>query len=135
MSQSGKVMPAVILAGGMATRLGPLTEHTPKALIQLAGRPFLWHQLKLLKRCGIQRVILLVGHLGENIRQRFRDGAELGISIEYSFDGPVPLGTAGQSARHFPYCRRGFSYSMAIPTSLAITRLWRRFFGIAAWPG
>jgi NDP-sugar pyrophosphorylase family protein len=95
MSQPRELMPAVILAGGLATRLRPLTERIPKALIEVAGHPFLWHQLELLKSHGVRRVVLLVGHLGESIQQRFQDGAELGIKIDYSFDGPVLLGTAG----------------------------------------
>jgi N-acetyl-alpha-D-muramate 1-phosphate uridylyltransferase len=95
MSASLELMPAVILAGGYATRLRPLTEHVPKALIDIAGRPFLWHQLQLLKRHGIRRVVLAVGYLGEIIQERFGDGSELGVSLEYSFDGPALLGTAG----------------------------------------
>jgi len=88
-------MPVVILAGGLATRLRPLTETIPKALIEVAGRPFLWHQLQLLRRHGIQRVVLSVGYLGEQIQDQFGDGMELGIQLEYAFDGPVLLGTAG----------------------------------------
>jgi NDP-sugar pyrophosphorylase family protein len=102
MSQSVELMPAVILAGGLATRLRPLTEGIPKALIDVAGHPFLWHQLQLLKHRGIRRVVLLVGHLGESIQQRFQDGAELGISIDYCFDGPVLLGTAGAIRQALP---------------------------------
>lgn len=102
MSQSVELMPAVILAGGLATRLRPLTESSPKALIEVAGHPFLWHQLQLLKRSGIRRVVLLVGHLGESIQQRFQDGTELGIGIDYSFDGPVLLGTAGAIRQALP---------------------------------
>jgi N-acetyl-alpha-D-muramate 1-phosphate uridylyltransferase len=90
-----ELMPALILAGGYATRMRPLTEQVPKALIDVAGRPFLWHQLQLLKRHGIRRVILAVGYLGESIRECFGDGSELGISLEYSFDGPSLLGTGG----------------------------------------
>ena len=102
MSQSVELMPAVILAGGLATRLRPLTERIPKALIEVAGHPFLWHQLHLLKRSGIRRVVLLVGHLGESIQQRFQDGAEFGIKIDYSFDGPALLGTAGAIRQALP---------------------------------
>jgi len=102
MSQTVELMPAVILAGGLATRLRPLTQSIPKALIEVAGHPFLWHQLELLKRRGIRRVVLLVGHLGETIQQRFQDGAELGIRIDYSFDGPVLLGTAGAIRQALP---------------------------------
>jgi NDP-sugar pyrophosphorylase family protein len=88
-------MPAVILAGGLATRLRPITERIPKALIDVNGHPFLWHQLQLLKRWGIRRVVLLVGYLGEQIQNTFGDGSQLGIRLDYSFDSPVLLGTAG----------------------------------------
>jgi NDP-sugar pyrophosphorylase family protein len=102
MSDSIELMPALILAGGYATRLRPLTEHIPKALIELAGHPFLWHQLQLLKRNGIRRAVLAVGYLGESIQQSFGDGSELGISLEYSFDGPLPLGTGGAVRKALP---------------------------------
>jgi NDP-sugar pyrophosphorylase family protein len=94
-TDSRELMPAVILAGGLATRLRPLTEKTPKSLVEVAGHPFLWHQLQLLKRHGIHKVVLAVGHLGEQIQDRYGDGSQLGIQLHYSFDGPVLLGTAG----------------------------------------
>lgn len=99
MVDSPRLMPAVVLAGGLATRLRPTTETIPKALVEIAGQPFLWHQLQLLKRHGIDHVVLLVGYLGEMIRKRFGNGLELGVSLEYSFDGPTLLGTAG-AIRH-----------------------------------
>ena len=92
---SPDLMPALILAGGLATRLRPLTEKIPKALIEVAGHPFLWHQLQLLKRNGIRKIILSVGYLGEQIRELYGDGSTLGVRIVYAFDGPVLLGTAG----------------------------------------
>jgi MurNAc alpha-1-phosphate uridylyltransferase len=92
-------MKAVILAGGLATRLKEITANTPKALLDIGGKPFLWHQLQLLKRNGVDGVILLVGYLGEQIQDRFGDGSEMGMSIEYSFDGPVLLGTGGAIRR------------------------------------
>jgi len=95
-------MPAVILAGGLATRMRPLTEQTPKALIEVAGRPFLWHQLRLLKKHGIRRVVLCVGYLGESIQEYFGSGSELEIAIDYSFDGPKLLGTAGAIRQALP---------------------------------
>lgn len=95
-------MPAVILAGGLATRLRPITEKIPKALVDVSGHPFLWHQLQLLKRNGIRKVFLLVGYLGEMVRDRFGDGSELGVTIAYSFDGPELLGTAGAIRRALP---------------------------------
>src|SRR5213594_2682714 len=93
--RSQDLMPVLILAGGKATRLRPLTDEIPKALVDVAGQPFLWHQLELLKRNGVRRVVLAVGYLGERIQERFGDGSELGIDLRYSFDGPVLLGTAG----------------------------------------
>lgn len=97
-----RLMPAVVLAGGLATRLRPITETIPKALVEIAGQPFLWHQLQLFKRHGIRRVVLLVGYLGEMIEQRFGDGGELGMSLEYAFDGPTLLGTAGAIRQALP---------------------------------
>ena len=94
-TDASDLLPVLILAGGLATRLWPLTERIPKALIEVAGRPFLWHQLQLLKKNGVRRVVLALGYLGEDIQKRFGDGSEVGVSLEYSFDGPKPLGTAG----------------------------------------
>jgi N-acetyl-alpha-D-muramate 1-phosphate uridylyltransferase len=94
--------PVVILAGGLATRLRPLTEKIPKALVEVAGRPFLEHQLELLKRSSITEVVLCLGYLGEMIEQRYGDGAALGIRIRYSFDGPILLGTGGAIKRASP---------------------------------
>lgn len=97
-----ELMPAVILAGGLATRLRPLTETVPKALIEVNGQPFLGHQLALLKRNGIRRVVMLVGYLGEKIQEEFSDGSSLGMKLSYSFDGPVLLGTAGAIRQALP---------------------------------
>jgi MurNAc alpha-1-phosphate uridylyltransferase len=102
------LLPVVILAGGFANRLRPLTEHIPKALIDVAGRPFLWHQLQLLKKEGVRRVVLAVGYLGEDIQKRFGDGSEVGVSLEYSFDGPKPLGTAGAIRKALPFLPEQF---------------------------
>jgi NDP-sugar pyrophosphorylase family protein len=88
-------LPVAILAGGLATRLRPLTERIPKVLVLVAGRPFLAHQLELLRGQGIRRVVLCLGYLGEMVRQEFGDGREWGVELEYSFDGPVLLGTGG----------------------------------------
>ncbi len=89
------MLPIAILAGGLATRLGSLTEKTPKSLIPVAGEPFIVHQLRLLKRNGIQHVILCVGHLGEMIKNAVANGSDFGMKIEYSYDGAKLLGTAG----------------------------------------
>ena len=86
--------PVAILAGGLATRLHPLTEKIPKALVPVAGRPFLAHQLELLARQDFRRVVLCVGHLGEQIEAVFGDGREDGVELDYSYDGGQPIGTA-----------------------------------------
>jgi N-acetyl-alpha-D-muramate 1-phosphate uridylyltransferase len=99
---SAELMPVIILAGGLATRLRPLTEKIPKALIEVAGQPFLWHQLQLLKKHGVRRVVLSVGYLGEMVQRHFGNGSEFGIEIEYSFDEPVLLGTAGAIRKALP---------------------------------
>ncbi len=94
-------IPVAILAGGMATRLRPITEKIPKSLVPVAGRPFLAHQLEMLQARGIRRVVLCIGFLGEMIQREF--GAEAcGIRLDYSFDGPRLLGTGGAIRRALP---------------------------------
>jgi NDP-sugar pyrophosphorylase family protein len=99
---SARDLPVAILSGGLATRLRPVTEQIPKALLPLAGKPFLTHQLDLLQSRGIRRVVLCVGHLGEMIRQAFPDGKSWGIELDYSFDGPTLLGTGGAVRQALP---------------------------------
>jgi len=89
------MLPVAILAGGLATRLGPLTKNIPKSLIPINGEPFVAHQLRLLQRSGIQHVILCVGHLGKMIEDAIGDGKPFGVNLEYSYDGHTLLGTAG----------------------------------------
>jgi NDP-sugar pyrophosphorylase family protein len=89
------MLPVAILAGGLATRLGPLTLTIPKSLIPIDGEPFVVHQLRLLKSNGIQQVILCVGHMGEMIEKVIGDGRAYGMTVEYSYDGATLLGTAG----------------------------------------
>ena len=95
-------LPVVILAGGLATRLHPITEHIPKVLVPVAGRPFLAHQLELLRRQGIQRAVLCLGHLGDRVTDRFGDGQEYGVRLDYSHDGPALLGTGGAVKHALP---------------------------------
>jgi len=95
-------IPVAILAGGLATRLRPLTETVPKVLLEVAGKPFLEHQLALLRGQGIRRAVLCVGFLGEQIQARFGDGSAYGVELLYSFDGPVLLGTGGAVRQALP---------------------------------
>ncbi|HYZ87085.1 MAG TPA: sugar phosphate nucleotidyltransferase, partial [Bryobacteraceae bacterium] len=88
-------MQVVILAGGLGTRLNERTRERPKALVEVNGEPFLAHQLRLLQRSGIERVLLSIGFRGEMIQDFAGDGRAFGLHIDYVFDGPVLLGTAG----------------------------------------
>jgi NDP-sugar pyrophosphorylase family protein len=87
--------PVAILAGGLATRLKPITEKVPKLLVEVAGEPFFTHQIRLLRKCGLTRIVLCVGYLGERIVEAYGDGSKWGVRISYSFDGPSLLGTGG----------------------------------------
>jgi NDP-sugar pyrophosphorylase family protein len=88
-------MQLAILAGGLGTRLGPLTAQTPKSLVPVLGKPFLEHQIKLVRRAGIKRLVLCVGHFGQKIAERFGDGGAFGVEIAYSREGDQLLGTGG----------------------------------------
>ncbi len=84
-----------VLAGGLGTRLKPHTEKIPKALVEVAGEPFVAHQLRLLKREGMRDVVLCLGHLGEQVTEFVGDGSRFGLAVKYSFDGDRLLGTGG----------------------------------------
>jgi NDP-sugar pyrophosphorylase family protein len=94
-------IPVAILAGGLATRLRPVTEKIPKSLVPVAGKPFLAHQLKLLHARGIRRAVLCIGYLGEMIQREFGD-EKFGVKLDYSFDGEKLLGTGGAIKRALP---------------------------------
>jgi NDP-sugar pyrophosphorylase family protein len=121
-------IPVAILAGGLATRLRPITTKIPKSLIPVAGKPFLAHQLELLRSRGVRRAVLCVGYLGEMIQRQFGDGSAFGVKLDYSFDssrrgdlprrsetktgveadGPRLLGTGGALKRALPLLGREF---------------------------
>lgn len=101
------MLTVAILAGGRATRLGPLTKGVPKSLLEVNGEPFVIHQLRLLRSKGIERVVLCVGHLGNLIQRALSDGSNLdplnlGLQVDYSFDGPSLRGTAGAIRNALP---------------------------------
>lgn len=97
-----KLFPVAILAGGLARRLRPMTEHMPKALLPIAGEPFIAHQLQLLRKNNIEKVVLCVGYLGEQIRDYVGDGSRFGLHVDYVFDGPKLLGTGGAIKQALP---------------------------------
>jgi MurNAc alpha-1-phosphate uridylyltransferase len=102
------MLPVAILAGGLATRLGPLTETVPKALLPVAGCPFIHWQLALLAQQGVTQVVLCAGHLGEQIQDALGDGSGFGMTVRYSFDGAALLGTGGALKRALPMLGAAF---------------------------
>jgi NDP-sugar pyrophosphorylase family protein len=92
-------IPVALLAGGLATRLRPLTATVPKVMVEVAGRPFIDHQLALLHARGIRRVVLCLGYLGEMVEAYLGDGSARGMELRYSYDGDRLLGTGG-ALRH-----------------------------------
>ncbi len=94
---------AMVLAAGLGTRLRPLTENTPKALLLVNGRPLIYYSLKLLQKHGVREVVINLHHLGELVQKELGDGSRFGLHIHYSWE-PEILGTGGgvkKAARFF----------------------------------
>jgi NDP-sugar pyrophosphorylase family protein len=97
------MMPALaLLAGGLATRLRPLTGSIPKSMLDVAGEPFVAHQLRLFQSKGIARVVICTGHFGDRIESFVGDGSRFGLSVAYSLDGKTLLGTGGALKKAMP---------------------------------
>lgn len=92
---SDYMLPVVILAGGLGTRLGPLTKNTPKSMIDVNGEPFIAHQLRMFQKQGIKQVAICTGYLGGQIKDYVGDGSRFDLFVMYSSDWPQQLGTAG----------------------------------------
>lgn len=103
-----KLYPVVILAGGLATRLHPITKEIPKALVEVGGQPFIAQQLNLLKANGVQSVVISAWYKGEMIREFVGDGNRFDMEVQYSFDGESPLGTAGAVRKALPLLHTPF---------------------------
>ena len=95
-------MKAMILAAGYGKRLRPLTDHTPKPLIKVGGKPLLAHHLEKLAVAGFREIVINLGHLGDKIADVLEDGSAWGLSIEYSDEGPDPLETGGGLTKALP---------------------------------
>lgn len=87
-------MQAVIMAGGKGTRMGSLSNDTPKAMLKIGNKPISLHQIECLKNAGITDIIFVIGHLGENIKNYYKNGKNFGVNISY-FEETEPLGTGG----------------------------------------
>lgn len=94
MEKTKKIKTAVILAGGKGERLYPLTKETPKVLIEIGGKPIIEHQILLLKKQGIKEIWIMLGYLGDKVREYLRDGKRLGVNLHYEQEKKL-LGTAG----------------------------------------
>ena len=102
------MLPVAILAGGLATRLHPITEKIPKALVDVAGKPFVVRQLDYLRRQGITCVVLCISFLGERVEAVVGDGSAFGLEVHYSWDGPRLLGTGGALRQALPLLGKQF---------------------------
>ena len=96
------MLPVAILAGGLATRLRPITETIPKSLLEVAGQPFIVRQLGYLRDQGVRDVVLCVGYLGGMIEAVVGNGAAFGVQVRYSPDGATLLGTGGALKKALP---------------------------------
>lgn len=94
--------PIVIIAGGVASRLRPLTINIPKSMLLVAGKPFIEHQLLLLKEKGFRRVVICSGYLSKQIEDCVGDGGGFGLSVNFSIDGERLLGTGGAIKKALP---------------------------------
>ncbi len=92
----------VILSGGLATRLRPVTEKIPKSLLDISGKPFISRQLELLKSKGFNNIVICAGYLGEKIFQFVKNGEDFGLKVEFSYDGETLLGTGGAIKKALP---------------------------------
>lgn len=104
----GPLLPVCILAGGLGTRLAGLTGSTPKALVEVAGAPFIHHQLRLLAANGAEQIVLCVGHLGEQIEASVGDGSAFGAKVSYAYDAPGTKGTAAAVRGALPLLGESF---------------------------
>ncbi len=93
---------AMILSAGRGERLRPLTDTTPKALLEVAGGPLIVRHLRALREAGIVDVVINLSHLGEQIQDALGDGREFGVSLRYSPEPSPPLETGGGICQALP---------------------------------
>ena len=104
---AGRPRAAMILAAGRGERLRPLTDHTPKPLLSVHGKPLIEHHVERLARAGLQRIVINLAWLGSMIRDYLGDGSRYGVEIRYSDEGARALETAGGIFRALPYLEPG----------------------------
>jgi NDP-sugar pyrophosphorylase family protein len=99
----------MILAGGLGTRLGDIASNLPKAMVPVAGVPFIAHQMELLVRERVKEVVLCLAHMSEQIEEFVGDGSRFGLNVQYSYDGEEHLGTGGAILKALPLVAREFA--------------------------
>jgi NDP-sugar pyrophosphorylase family protein len=100
----------VLLAGGLGTRLQSVAPDTPKAIVPVAGRPFIEHQFELLRKHGLTRALLCIGHFGEKIIAHVGDGSKFGMQVSYIQEDPKSLlGTGGALVNALPEIESEFA--------------------------
>jgi NDP-sugar pyrophosphorylase family protein len=121
-------MQVVVLAGGLATRLGSLTDRSPKSMVEIEGHPFIEYQLSMLRRFGANKVLLCIGHMGNQIERFVGDGSRFGLEVSYSDEGRRLLGTAGALKNAGPHLESEFAlvYGDSYFT-LPIATIWDKF--------
>jgi len=102
------MLQVVLLSGGLATRMRPITEKIPKAMLDVAGKPFIYHQLKLLEKKNINCVVICLGYLGEIIETYIKNNTDFNLRIHYSYDGDKLLGTGGAIKKALMYLDDSF---------------------------
>ena len=102
------MLPIVILAGGLATRLRPVTEKIPKSLVLINDQPFVFHQLQLLKEKGIKKVHFCLGYLGEMVEEFVNLHFRTSFKLSFSYDGNPLLGTGGAILNSFNFLDENF---------------------------
>jgi N-acetyl-alpha-D-muramate 1-phosphate uridylyltransferase len=127
-------LPVVILAGGLATRLRPITQTIPKALVPVAGRPFIDHQLAQLQSYGFTDVVLCVGYRGEMIEDHLRAHPQAGLKVTCVTDWPKLLGTGGAIRQALPLLGRSFMVLYGDSYLLCDFREVERAFSRSAMP-
>ena len=96
------MLPVAILAGGLAKRLRPITNTVPKAIVEISGKPFIFHQLSYLRKQGIKKVVICTGYLGKMIEDQVGNGSRFDMKVFYSSDGSKLLGTGGAIKKALP---------------------------------
>lgn len=101
-------LPIAVLAGGLGTRLKPLTQNTSKIMLTVAGKPFIAHLLECFKKQDLEEVVLCVGQWGGKIKAFVKDGSRWGLKVTYSSDGEHLLGTGGAIRKALPHLGPAF---------------------------